>query len=401
MAETLGTVDENNSVVDSPNEFESLLPGDKAQSEECNDAASDNQSNESVEAYGSTILGMFLVALATFFFCTVGAIIQEFGGSITQLMLGRYILQHLIAWTFWICFKRYSESKIVGSLCPRWMTQSFRRNNNHNNNNNNNNGELLWYGNAPNRKSIWIRGALYWLLIFCWLRSLEIVSIGDAEAILFTTPVVTTIIARCWLNEPLSKTFIITLVLALSSVVLITQPEAIFQSNDGDSMPLLGGIYLLIAVFSSSMQALMVRKAKTAHWLQLELVSTFECAFLYTPLLIIICLIIETVENSNNSNYSIANDIISGGEWKWDIQTLLICVSTAIIGFFGLMCVVIGYQLGNATKVSFMMYFNLVVAFGYQIIWFEDFPNIYTIIGVCLLLASCLIHVVEECYSHH
>ena len=369
------------------------------------DDVTSNTSKESEDVYGNTTLGMFLVAVATFFFGTIGAIIQAYDGSITQLMLGRYIFQHLISWIFWIWFKKFSNSKsrIIDSICPcpKWMTQSFININNNADDINTNNSELLWYGNKEHRQSIWIRGILYWLVIFCWFRSLEMVSIGDAEAILFMSPIVTTIIARCWLKEPLAKSFIVTLILALTSIIFITQPEAIFgiDYSDGEkqNMPLIGVIYLLISLISLSMQSIMVRKAKKAHWLQLELVATFGCAFIYTPLLIIICVISDAVDTNNN--FSITDYVLSGGKWTWDFETFFVCIITAIIGFCGLMCVVIGYQLGNATKVSYMMYLNLVVAFGYQIICFESYPNIYTIIGVCLLVLSCLIHVIEQCYS--
>ena len=39
-----------------------------------------------------TLIGMVIVAMGTAIFCTVGAIVQEHGGSVLQLMLGRYIL---------------------------------------------------------------------------------------------------------------------------------------------------------------------------------------------------------------------------------------------------------------------------------------------------------------------
>lgn len=99
-----------------------------------------------------TLLGMVLVALGTGLFCTVGAVVQYHGGSVLELMLGRYIMQNVIAWVIWI----------------------FRRPQNCHS----------WYGDPPYRANIWARGVLYWLTTFCWWRGLEMVPLGMHACIL-------------------------------------------------------------------------------------------------------------------------------------------------------------------------------------------------------------------------
>lgn len=65
---------------------------------------------------------------------------------------------------------------------------------------------------------IWIHGALYWILIFGWYRGLELVPIGDAEAIVFLAPVLIVILGRLVLKEPLSAVFPGTILLTLSGL---------------------------------------------------------------------------------------------------------------------------------------------------------------------------------------
>ena len=64
-----------------------------------------------------------------------------------------------------------------------------------------------WHITEGSRLKIWIHGALYWVLIFGWYRGLQLVPIGDAEAIVFIAPLLIVILARLILKEPLSSVF--------------------------------------------------------------------------------------------------------------------------------------------------------------------------------------------------
>ena len=72
-----------------------------------------------------------------------------------------------------------------------------------------------------------------------------------------------------------------------------------------------------------------------------------------------------------------------------------------ILGFLALMLNVIGYQIGDATKVAWMEYLDLVFAFLYQWLYFRDIPTNWEVIGCCMLLSTCLIHLGEEYYHYH
>ena len=74
------------------------------------------------------------------------------------------------------------------------------------------------YGDEGSEIKIWIHGALYWILIFGWYRGLQLVPIGDAEAIVFLAPVLIVILGRLVLKEPLSVVFPGTIILTLSGL---------------------------------------------------------------------------------------------------------------------------------------------------------------------------------------
>ena len=73
-------------------------------------------------------------------------------------------------------------------------------------------------------------------------------------------------------------------------------------------------------------------------------------------------------------------------------------VIIGILGFLALMLNVIGYQIGDATKVAWMEYLDLVFAFLYQWLYFKNIPTKWEIIGWCSLLATYFIHLGEKYY---
>ncbi len=116
-----------------------------------NDDIIDNTtSNDQVATAKQTLIGMIIVAFGTALFCTVGAIVQHHGGSVLQLMLGRYITQNILSWCIW-----FSNPYSIRSQCQHW------------------------YGDKPYRLNIWIRGLLLFCTVFFWWRGLELLPLGS------------------------------------------------------------------------------------------------------------------------------------------------------------------------------------------------------------------------------
>jgi len=306
-----------------------------------------------------TILGMCLVAFGTALFCTNGAIVQKHGGSILQLMLGRYCVQNIISSILWV-FNPWNVRKDA----------------------------IHWYGDGASRKIIWLRGLALFSTVFFWWRGLELVPLGDGESILFLSPMTTVIAARILLKEELPWTFIPTALISFAGLTFICQPSFIFAGTDYEQISWEGVLYLLAAVACWSASCVMVRTVKEANWLQLEMAVTVQSILVWCPLLIVI------------TQFAPGGSSIDGGQWSASWDTWVVICILGCFSFTALMCNVIGYQLGDATKVAWMEYLDLVFAFLYQWLYLKDIPDQWEIIGCLCLLSTCFINLAEELYHY-
>ena len=250
-------------------------------------------------------------------------------------------------------------------------------------------GHQHWYGNRENRVNLNIRGGLYFLLVFGWYRGLELVPIGDAEAIIFVAPLLIVFIARFFLKEKLPKVFPVTLLLTIAGIIFVCQPEFIFGSTTTRPVSIAGLIFLIIMAISWALTSILVRTAKNAHWLQIQIVATVQGSFIWTPAVILL------------NRYVFHSDLIAGGMWLdltlRNVALILVC---ALCGFVGLSLNVVGYQLGDATKVALMEYCDLIFAYIFQWAVFGTVPNLWEWIGLACLLSTCMVHVIEEAIKY-
>jgi len=311
---------------------------------------------------------MLLVGLGTFFYFTCDALVWWHGGSVLELMFGKYIVQLLISSCLWMG----NPFNIKGS-------------------------SQNWYGDEPHRMNIWIRGWLLFCYVFLWWRALEQIPLGDGEAILFLTPLVTVISARIFLKEALPKTFPLTMVLSLVGLVFIVQPDWIFGHLTYEAHWEVGWrpiVELLIAVAAWSAASLLIRKARSAHWLQLDLALTTQSIVLWVPLAILIGRFV-ILEESKSRGYQ-----ISGEDWTYSWDMFLLMLALGILSVLAVMCNSIGYTMGEATKVAWMEYLDLVFAFWYAWLIYGTVPSVWEIIGCCFLIMTCFINFGEEWYRH-
>ena len=129
-----------------------------AQSESTSYPASILTEEDDSESSGQTLLGMLFVSTGTLLFCTMGAIVQYHGGSVLQLMFGRYMVQNVLSWMLWCC----NPCGLRGSA-------------------------VHWFGDAPHRKNIWARGLLLFLTVLFWWRGLEMVPLGPLNTVTVST----------------------------------------------------------------------------------------------------------------------------------------------------------------------------------------------------------------------
>lgn len=320
--------------------------------------ADDEEEKEQPKAW-KTLLGMTLVAVGTALFCTNGAIVQKHGGSILQLMLGRYVVQFVLSSILWF-----------------WNPWDIR------------NGAVHWYGDDEKRKYIWMRGAALFATVFFWWRGLELVPLGDGESILFLSPMTTVIVARVLLKEELPWTFIPAAIVSFTGLTFICQPSFLFAGTEYEEISWEGVLYLIAAMLCWSASCITVRYVKGASWLQFQFALTTQSILIWCPLLIIIAKFVPGASLIDQAAWS----------WTWDTWVVMGIIGT--FSFLALVCNVNGYQQGEATKVAWMEYLDLVFAFLYQWLYEKDTPDRWELIGCMCLLSTCLINLVEEVYLY-
>merc|ERR1712113_406973 len=132
--------------------------------------------------------------------------------------------------------------------------------------------------------------------------------------------------------------------------------------------------------------SILVRTAQEAHWTQIQITTGMRGAFLWTPLLLVL------------NHFIFQSDLIAGGKWVGfpDGYYIGMVFMVAFFGFMGITLNVIGYQLGDASKVAWMEYLDLIFAYIFQYFIFGDVPNLWEWIGLACLMSTCLLHLGEE-----
>ena len=193
-------------------------------------------------------------------------------------------------------------------------------------------------------------------------------------------PLGTVIVARILLKEPMPSSIYVTTPITLGGLIFICQPSVIFGGTEVRQLSWEGIVFIIADVIVWTATCILVRTAKSAHWIQLQITASVQSILVWCPFLILL------------NQVWVHSDI--------SLYTVVVMIIIGIFGFFAIMLNVIGYQIGDATKVAWMEYLDLVFAFLYQWLYFKETPTTWEIIGFCALISTCFIHVGEEYYQY-
>eukprot|EP01084_Bolivina_argentea_P039570 73121_1 len=317
----------------------------------------------------NTMIGSGCIAFGQLLFATNDAIIKLSNLKESQLLIGRFGIQFMIAITWWIVRKPTNT--------------------------------INWYGDKPYIINIWCRGITFTINTICLWYGVMRLPLGDATCIYYQSPLVIAIITFLFLGEKLPKTTPLICTLAITGIIFLAQPPIIISlfnryvynmdNEKIESLNIDGLISMFIALFSWSISASLVRTAVDSHFLQLEIVSAGQTLYGSIPMLLIL------------NHFIIHNPLIGDfnlKEWSFDIKSIIIMIVIGTFGFIALSLNVIGFQYGDATKVAWLEYIAIVFSFIYQIYVFNDIPNKFEIIGVMLLSIACILPISEELYYY-
>eukprot|EP01083_Nonionella_stella_P074610 202446_1 len=336
------------------------------------------------------IIGSICVTISSFLAGINEVIIKASGFSVAQACLGRFGTQFILAVLWWNCAKPSTP-------------YIFRNHDGHTNHR-----TTHWYGDSPYITNNWLRGMAYAITILFFYIALILLPIGDVQCLMYQAPLWSVYVAAIFMKETLPKLYILipSTLFTVGGVIFVSQPSFIFAHfvpfNDvhidttTDYEPLNGwGVAAgLIAAFCWMLCVLLIRSAPNLHFLQLEFASTGCLALVSLPALLLLNHYVLQIPFIGTVN------VFDATVWKWDVFSVLMMLAMGLCGFGILSFSVIGYQLGEATQVSWLEYITIPMGFVYQTILFNDAPNKYECVGAIFVTIGCLLPLFESLYIY-
>lgn len=233
------------------------------------------------------------------------------------------------------------------------------------------------------RDSFWGVSNTRWILVCraftgtlsmcCVFTAFNMIPIGDATTIYFSSPVLVTVFAYFLLDEPFRFIQFATCVLTVVGVGFISKPEFLFGKQTDIHYPymLFGQTLAIVAAITSSITLINLRRLKT------------------TPAAVVVFWFAASIVFFGG----IALFLL--GTYKPFDLTDLLC--TGLLCTIGLMSVLEQYfltlalQHEDATTISVTRSFNIVLAFLWEVVIFDEIVTWTSIVGAVLVSACILL----------
>lgn len=228
-------------------------------------------------------------------------------------------------------------------------------------------------------------------------HAITILTIGDTVTIVSLYPIFTAFVAKCVLNEHLTLIHIICLLLSVIGIIFIAQPSCLFGDHDSKSVSnpnpnsnsdssstlftAIGYIECLSNAFLVSCVIIMVRKSGNTIKPIFYVFSHGICTFFAALLM---CGIWQYF----SLNGLFLNDI------KWESWVCILLVG--ISGFVGQWTFNKSAQLISAGLSSLIRSSDIIWAYLWQICFWHQIPNGYTISGALLICTAIVVICVEK-----
>lgn len=261
------------------------------------------------------------------------------------------------------------------------------------------------FGPKSQRKLLLLRGTAGSATIILGFFSVRYLDIGDIETLSNSAVIITAILSRFFLNEKLTVSHIIALLLTITGVLFIVRPSFLFNieekmenllhmnltetnhshleiidhSNRSFMETLIGVSIVLSSALCFSITQVSVRKLclMNAHFS----VATLYPALVGLPASIIISVILLATDNSNI-------DLEKNKDVLW-----LHLVYAVLGGFFGTACNVIlqcALKYEDATKIAMVKTFGVLFSFILQYIFLDITVDFLGIIGAAIIISAIL-----------
>jgi drug/metabolite transporter (DMT)-like permease len=220
----------------------------------------------------------------------------------------------------------------------------------------------------PLPKLQWLRGFSVAMATICFFSSIFLMPLADATAIGFTSPMITAIFSAIFLHERTHATKWIAIFVAFGGVLMIMRPNVME----------LGWVALLPLAAAMSM-AFMIIGNRAVAGTGSPLLMQFLVASLAVPFILGAALI---------GHFS-GLEALHVGVPDWTI--IARCTLVAVTASFGHWMIYMATTRASAAEIAPMTYVQLLIAVGLGIILFGDWPDLTSLAGAGIIVASGLI----------
>ena len=220
----------------------------------------------------------------------------------------------------------------------------------------------------PMPKLQWLRGFSVAMATICFFSSIFLMPLADATAIGFTSPMITAIFSAIFLHERTNATKWIAIFVAFGGVLLIMRPN----------VTELGWVPLLPLAAAMSMAFMMIGNRAVAGTGS-PLLMQFLVASLAVPFILCAALF---------GHFS-GVEALYVGVPDWTI--IARCTLVAVTASFGHWLIYMATTRASAAEIAPMTYVQLLIAVGFGILLFGDWPDLTSLAGTGIIVASGLI----------
>ena len=241
------------------------------------------------------------------------------------------------------------------------------------------NGVNIWPWSIKSKKW-WFCGQVVFSSIGHILKIVVVqnMNIGDATAIIFSSPIWAVLLARLVLKEKFTLVNLIAIMLGFLGIILIAKPGFLFSevSKLGE---ISWSFLALAASFSLAISYVIVRGAgEVFHSVQLVLYTSV--AQIITGFL---------------CNLALKETLVLP-PCNWVRYALLLCGLSAPLASISL---IKGLSLENSGPATMMRNFDIVYAYIFEVILFNNKPDWICVAGTCLIIFTTLLQGIDKIYD--
>jgi drug/metabolite transporter (DMT)-like permease len=237
---------------------------------------------------------------------------------------------------------------------------------------------LRWFGPPELRIWLFLKCGMSFVFISLWWTAIRFAPVGDCIAIIYTSPIFTSLLSSVFLKEALPKEFPFQVLLVGTGTVMVLNPPIIRNifNSSVDIARQDDYTFVFLALAACAVVPIVTRKARDCSWIEVEHVSAFLASTTLNPSLLL-------------GKYLIDGSLPTlPAAAPGEIGLIMLAAGGS---FVGIAMETKGYQLAEVGKASMFRYVEVPFAYVLQCLGTNDSVQIQAVLGSCLILLSCFL----------